>query len=716
MVAALRTVALTGTLLVLSFAVARSQGIPESTTHDEGSSTEGIEELIEYYRENPIDLAASGPQQLAQIPGISLQLADSITSFVATRHPTSIDELAIIEGVDEELLDLLESIARIGGDRSRPLDLELRLRASRRFETPRGAREDQLRIVERTDRSGRVRRDTITLGRRYIGPIGSYSGRLVGSSDRLSFSLLVDRDPGEPILYADSSRYTYRQGEVVGSDEEGGSVRRGLGVFLSGHLGYDVGPVRITLGDYRIAYGGGLLFAPAFGGSKGGSVTRDPVGRSSGIRPYRSRTESGYLRGVAIETYDSALPLGLRGDLFLSRRFLDGSVEYELDETGGTGYPTALLGSADGSGLLAARTDIRRDDRIEERLAGLRIERVRESGGIGMTFVTSTLRARAFDSIPAQPIESSTLAGISFDGRIGPSLLFGEIAHDAGNGSAANGGISTSVGTLALTIAGRWYSEQFESGYARPFAESPGSFAGERGFYVGGRFRPLSGLTLSLFADHYIRPSGDVRIDRSRNGSDVFVQGSYRPAPGTTVEIAHRSRYRDRVDRGEDPIGVEFLHVVPERLSTSTVRFVWKPRRQPIAIRTEWQHRRHTASPEEPTGSGNLTFVDVRYAADRRFRLGGRISHFFGDRSVRLYTVEQDLPGGLSLLSLGGRGTRFYLIGSVAISRRTTLGLRAELTRYSDRRTISTGSLDEIEGPVRRHVTIGLDWRLDATD
>ena len=55
----------------------------------------------------------------------------------------------------------------------------------------------------------------------------------------------------------------------------------------------------ITLGDYQIQYGQGLVFGAGFGSGKGSETINTVKRNSTGIRPYGSVLESGFFRGAA---------------------------------------------------------------------------------------------------------------------------------------------------------------------------------------------------------------------------------------------------------------------------------------------------------------------------------------------------------------------------------------------------------------------------------
>ena len=702
---------LAGTLLLLPIALAGQieEDIVAPLLDDDHEGTLELSSLLGYYRTNRLDLASTGPQQLAAIPGISLQLAERIVTFVSSASPTEIDELGVIPGVDAEILSLLRSIATLQRESADPIVVDLRVRS--RLESParRGFVASQTRIVEHVDSTGSIHSDTLSIGKRQLGPPGSLFVRAGVASGPWSASLVFDRDPGEQLLYHDTLSYSYRLNEQVSREDSVGRVRTGLGIFLSGFVAFEAPEARVIVGDYSLAYGHGLLFGRPFDGRKGGDVTRNPLGSSAGIRPYRSRTEGGYLRGIALRSGDSLFLDGLRLDAFVSQRHLDGSLVPVIDDDS-----TALApGSIDISGDLSTRTDLRRDDRIEETIVGAHLEQTGQRGTIGLTGYRLT-RLPRIDTGARLLALSRLFTSIDGQIRLGRQRLFGEVALDNAGAGGIVVGLALDIGSIDVTFALRSFTDQFDPPHGRPFAESPGSVSGEHGLYAGIRLRPIRRLRLSLYLDRFRRPANDRRIADPIVGSDGYLSARFGTRSTGMFEASVRLRNRDDVRLVQDIDEVDRPQISSLHGTMIRLRGEWQPPGTELTLRAGFERRSERIGPE-PEQSGHLSYIDARLPIGERISLGSRLALSGGNRGVRTYMVEQDLPGGLSLLSLAGEASRLYLLGSWRLSEQILIGLRIASTHYLDRRTISAGTLREIDGPVATSVTLGLDWRLDTT-
>ncbi len=659
----------------------------------EESTPELVAWLEDLLRE-PLDLRTAGLDELAELPGISPQTAGALYRALSDGEVATLEDLTKLIGADPDLFRLLQLVTYLEPkEQADRLRMELRTRVEVDMQRRRGFRDTLRRIIGD---------DTIDLGRSYIAPPGSMTTRLLGRVDRWGFGVIIDRDPGEPLLYHDTLGFSYRTDERLEEDFlPGGEMRHGTGLFLSGHLTRSFGPIDLILGDYSLQIAHGLLFGRSFGGRKGGTPTRDPFGGSSRVRPWRSRTESGYFRGLALALPNDTL-IGLRvgGLAFLSQRYLDGSVA-----------------SVDPEGLLATRRDIRRDDQVRERLAGGRAEVTIGDGTIGGTVTMLSRRARHEQSEGALPDTGTEVRLASLDVRWHAGDLTGSGEVGLSNGiPAITVATGFGRGRLDATLAVRAIAPGFTSPYGVTFAESPTSSGGEIGLYLGTRFRAARHIGCEAFLDLFSRHNPDPRLPVRLHGEEGMLRLTWRPLSRTRVEGTLRVKREDESQIGSDDDRREILRIAPRRRTLARLLLRRSIEEEHLFLRLRIERRTEESEGEEPR-SGAVVYIDGGWSPTDDLRLLGGLGLFSGGSDpIAVYAHEYSLPGGMSLPSLSGRGGRSYLTILWNVSKRLSLGGRFEQTSYTDREEISPGSLRAIDGDHSSSLSFQADWHLGAFD
>ena len=665
-----------------------------------------LEELLE----RPLELERATVDEIASLPTITPGLAAALRRVLSSGESRSVAELATQTGADSLQTRVLLLFTRLRvEEESPPLSYEVRTRLSLNLQEESGYRDELIRLVESEQSSSPASFDTVRLGTKNLGPPGSYSTRILGAGRELKFGLVVDRDGGEPLLYHDTLAYSYRQYErVVTSDSLSIDSRSSTGLFVSGHIAGKLGPVEVLLGDYSLSVGSGLQFGRLFGGRKGGSPVRDPIGSSSRAKPWRSRSESGYHRGVLLEGSIDTGPGGvLSGMAFLSRRFHDGAVR-ESETSPGT-----FISTIDPSGSLVLRSDLRRDDRIVEHLAGIHLEGAMESGVVGATISQLERFDRGDRRDQMAPLERVNLYGVDARWSLGNGLLFGEAVVGSNKGIAVSAGLSQRIAEIDATLALRHFSPEYRAPYGVSFAESPARPHGESGIYLALRFRPIAKVRTDLFLDLYNQSSRDARRPFPTTGSDLMARFRWRPHSGFLVEALVRSR------NNEGQFGSTDLIPTLQRRSASKIvgrlGTEWNSRDRSLRLRLRFEGRRTTFDGSRRTGT--LLFADLRWRLMEQLQLQTRWAQFGGSSNpAQVYAVEGSLPGGLSLTTLSGHGKAYYLLLLWKQSEQLTLGAKYRETWYADRNVIRAGSTREISGSLLSTLVLQVDWKFGGED
>lgn len=672
-------------------------------------------DILANYRLQPLLLRSATVAELASIPGISPQLAGRIRLFMQDSTASTYDRLAAIEGLDPQLLDLLRiytSLEEPGqSHHSRQPGLQFRSRISTDIQERRGYREQLYQIIPNATAGQDT--DTVPLGPRFRGtPIAVFS-RILASYGRFSGGLTFEKDPGEVLFYRDTLNFTYENFEQRRSNVPL-QIRSGLGAFLSFHVRAELTPATIVVGDYRAEFGQGLLFGNRFAGRKGGVPTRDPYRTGSGIRPYTSGSETGYLRGTGITLHPGIwMPSWLETDLFLSRRLLDASIQEKETRTS-RGDTILRIGTIREDGLLQTHGDIRRDDRVREELVGARLK-----GLFGRSTLELTGYAQSRDILTgttSTPTEGETVSGVSLaaTSELGAGRIFGELAFSnatLGKGFAGSVGLALDLAGTDLTLCGRYYAPDFLSPHGTGFGEDPSDPGNEAGMYAGLRSRLFPRTFLSVYGDIYRFPQGTPAFPFQLNGIDGMLLLEYGITPELDLSLRIRSESRDDKTKTVDETGRDRTVLLDRNIRSVRFNAAWKSQKGMVETRFRIERKWASYSDLVPTVSGNLAWIDLRWDILPTLSCATRLALFRApETDVRLYAFEQDLPGKISIPALSGEGRRLYGLLRWKPAEDLTLTARYAETWYADRTTISEGSLREITGSTTGTVSLQIDW------
>lgn len=688
----------------------------EGGAQETSDDTELIDEL-ERYRRRPINLYTTTADSLARLPGISIQDARVILDFVDTAAPAQIRELDSIERLDAGQLQILRAYTSLRHPRLPPLPqragIDIRTRFQQDLQPRRGYTDRILRAIPRRDPAtgDSLGLDTIGIGTPYLGGRAGILARVMASYGDFSGGITFERDPGEPFIAADTVSLSYAPYEYADPAAPHGAIERRFGGFLGAHAAGRFGPFAFHLGDYSAEFGQGLLFGGSFGGTKGGEVMEAPYKSARGITSYSSAGESGFYRGAALG-FDPGGPLpgSVAATIFWSQRSLDATVEKMSDASG-----TEMLGigTISEDGYHRTWNELRRSGTVDEILFGGNIGIKVRGGDIGVTAYTSRL------GIPAggtgggsYDAGRTTMIGVHGSYARWGALLFGEVARATDGTIGAVGGISSSIGRVDLTVAGRYLPPSFSTPHGTGFGEAPARQHNERGIYIAAKAMLVRGLSLSAYFDYYTFPERSALVPFPRTGTDGYLQFEYNPTPSLKLYGRIRSETKGTALTVADSLDRERKRVL-ERTSTSgRLSAEYLTRGGVIRLRARIERRFVAYNGGVPPSDGLLTFVDLRFRPIPSVAIGGRMALFDTDGfDAAIYEFEQEVPGRLTNLALSGEGRRFYLYAAWSPSPTLSIAAKYGETVYADRNSISPGTLQEISGRVNNALVVQVDLR-----
>jgi hypothetical protein len=616
-------------------------------TLEDAAAGEALAERLAELRARPLDLNIAEADALADLPGVSLLLAERIIRYRDAQGGfQSLPELMQVPGVSEDLYGAIRPFLTLGATTA-----PARRRASPYPAVPswRVLRQDL-----RTDLVQRYARRLDSLDTGHLGDPARLLTRVrVSSRDRLTFALGLDKDPGERFVWRpDAGSYGYDY------------VSAGLALRRWGR--FDA----VVVGDFVASFGQGLVLARVGAMGKGRDATRGVARTGPGLNLHGSSEENRFFRGAGASV--QVLP-GLSLTAFGSMRTLDASPT--ADSLGVSSIGT--------SGLHRTPSELARKDYLHERTwaAVLRLRRGRVDAGL-------LYAAASFDP-PLQPgtapFDRYRLRGASYGaasafGRVlvGPALAFGEAARSQGGAVAATGGVLVGLGQAGeVVVAARHYDRAFQAPHGEAFGERGGPAVNERGVYAGVRLRPSRTVTATAYADSYRFPYLRFNTYRPTEGFDVLVSVEHRPRRWLQYYVLARHEQKEESMRTRDALGRELRTVAPQARASLRLHGAYDFSRR-LTLRARVEGVRFTPQAGEAE-YGVLLYQDVHMVPVRGLALEMRLATFRTESyDARVYAYEYDVRYSFSVPALSGEGTRSYVLARYDLSRR----LRAE-ARYS---------------------------------
>ena len=612
----------------------------ENVISDGGESQEA--DILGHLLESPIDLNTATEADLASMPGISPMLASRIVARRRNWKFTSIREVLEIDGVSGEEYDIIRRYATVKSDHG-------------------GLNSPRIRI--------RTRIQTDNQPPDVPSPLGS-------SMKAYSRVLLDAREDGDDGLLLESGLVAEKDAGEQFSD-----------VFVAGYVQLKIPRVDVSvlMGDFFIESGKGLIFWRSIGMVKGGDITGIGKPKETRIEPYRSTNENRFFRGVALQK--KAGRFSFMG--FVSNRWLNGSKNEE-----------GILTSIDSDGLFRTESEQRTLHVIREIVLG------------GMAFASPVegfqLGIKASSTRLSGPVALSSYE--AFEGR-GAEILAADMMWKSGafaiSGEAArdrNGSLGAILGVyleptkhLRIVLHARAYPRSFNSLHGLAMSEG-GRNEGERGMYLGATLKPSSWFDISTMYDVY---EFSNRFPFTAVGRDFLTRVKIRLDRRWEMSFYFRKQNKPAfIDLDEEGLHREALGSVVHEKYRMSVLYVpsdllrWQTRIE-MSVRSPGISRKE---------DGIMVFQELRWQCHSSLRLSARISVFETDTyDTRVYTYEQDVPGGFSNVPLWGSGLKMYMLAEISGIQRAVISVKySRLFRQSP----IAGRGEE---PMKDRLTVQLD-------
>lgn len=461
----------------------------------------------------------------------------------------------------------------------------------------------------------------------------------------------------------------------------------------------------LTLGDYQVQAGQGLVFASGFSLGKGSEVIRNTYRSAPGTRPYSSVIEQGFFRGAAATWEPSP---GWEATLFYSRKRRDGTIAGK-----GILFDSEVITSFPTDGYHRTPNEKSKHGNILEQNAG---------GHLLYNARNIPLRAglTALHTVYSLPVEkrqlpynayefkgtSQTIIGVHASFRLGSTHLFSESARSSGGGAGAVAGAVTALSKRwDMTLLGRIYQRHFHTFYGSPFKENSRP-VNEQGLYIGIRHTPSRKWQHSAYLDLFRFPGKRYLVDTSSAGNGFFLHTQWKPRKTFKAYALVQREQKQRNNRGDD---VPPLPLVATVRTTALLNLEWsRPMRYTLRTRIQGGSYRFGNLPP----SLGFTIAQDATLKLKKLELSGRVALFrTDDYDSRQYVSEKNVLYSFSIPAYYDHGTRHYLMIRYDLTRRIRIWARWSRTGYSRLETIGSG-LDEIQGNRKSEIKFQVMYRM----
>jgi hypothetical protein len=663
------------------FAQRETQWEPDFSNYLEAISDPGLEEitdevyesLVQWYR-NPINLNTATRDDL-----LALLLLDEqeILEILFYRQQygrfISFQELYLIEGLDSIKIAAVKDFLIIGPGSLTGQDTIPFLRRITRF-----AKSSLIirysRLIEKSQ-GYRNRNDPLAFGEKkyYFGSPDHLNLRfnLEIPGDFL-VGLRAEKDPGEKIYFAPES-YGY------GFDHYAGYIRKQYKTCVKS----------ITVGDYQLQAGQGVVMGNGLFVGKGSEPIRTTIRHDDGVRPYQGSTEYGFFRGLAMD-------LGRKqwsATAFVSRKGLDATVEKTADpDTPG------VIRSLGRTGYHRTPVELSRKNAAFMHTAGVKgsYHTRYHNFSLGISGIWNRLNLPLHES----PNYYNTFdfsgkdhynMGLNYNYYRGKFNVFGEVALCRMGGIGIVQGIIASLGSsVEAVIHFRHYDKQYFSFTGRAFGEYSVN-SNEQGFYWGFKIFPLPGLTLNFYFDLFRSDWLRYRSAAPGTGNEWMMSAKYSTGKFSNLEIYLKQENKPR------NISVGYNHeYILSGGTGSKARLTYRydvP--EGLILTSRIQGARHVAGSTKSTGFALVQDAGHRFS---RGYVKARIAWFrANDFETRQYVYEADVLFSYSAPVYYGNGLRYMVLFKFSPWKTVDFWLKMGQYIYFGQDFVGSG-LDELSG------------------
>ena len=261
--------------------------------------------------------------------------------------------------------------------------------------------------------------------------------------------------------------------------------------------------------------------------------------------------------------------------------------------------------------------------------------------------------------------------------------LFGEtVRSDNGTWATVNGLRYSGIPRFALCALYRHYDKGYHSHYNSGFAEYSNT-TNEEGLYLGLESTPFRSLKINAYYDRFRFFSPRYQATIPGNGQEIVGDVTFNRS---RWDCSFRFKHEEKPE--DDKTG-ENLQSVSRVKQEYRFQFTYSICEQ-LKSRTRTSYTRYVK--KEKHEGGYLFYQDLMYSSlQNNLKAQFRFAYFDTDSyNTRIYAYENNVLYGYSFPALYDRGFRSYLNLNWKPFTLITLYLKAGLTYYPDKSTISS--------------------------
>ncbi len=419
----------------------------------------------------------------------------------------------------------------------------------------------------------------------------------------------------------------------------------------------------LAIGDYQIQLGQSLLMAGGFQLGKGSATVAGMRRSHTGIRPYTSSSEFGYLRGIA-GTYSISPTLALTS--WISKQKIDAKVD-TLE-----GQP--ITSSLPETGYHLTATELKRKNVLSQWVYGgnLSYQHPKKPLEAGITAMAIHYPQRFSEksNLYQQPLSSSNSQqnlSLHYSWQWKQWQIYGESGGSYKAGKFSLGHISGIMGGLGrkmqIALLYRYYSPSFDSPFGNSIAESSKA-RNETGWYLGLKYSPSKKWQLQAYLDQFRFPWLRYRVDAPSSGYEQLLRLTYSPSRHALAYVQYKEekKARNLPEKAQEPIG----QVIPLLKRQWQFHARWSlPTRLTLQLRAQGSALQ--IEPQTSTQWGWSVHQELSWSKGK-VKLSARTQYFETDSyDARQYVYEKDVLYAYSFPAFHGRGIRQYVMGKIRV-------------------------------------------------
>lgn len=600
--------------------------ITHSSSEDEVPAESLIEDLEHLYR-HPLDLNKVSQEELEQLWILNdFQIKALLSYRNKMKQFISVYEVQYIFGFDESTFDLIFPF--------------LKVESMAEYDTlvlKKIARQNQYQYLLRMDYKS-------PNAKQYNGlPLGMYSKFSLDYKNQMKIGIIAENDAGENFL-CNNNRYGFD--------------------FYSAHFQLKTNSFLkcITLGDYKVHAGQGVLIWNGFKSGKSSEVLSS-IKRGQGISVNRSKNESNFLRGAALHFDLNHFNLHLYGSIKNTDAILD-----TLDGT-------ARIKSFSTTGYHRTTTEINRKWNNQEKAAGAILTYQSDHIQIGMNLLAvSQTFPFVYDSVKFKSqVQNKIYSGSSVDYKLlfDKYHIFGEVALHQNTLAVISGINFLIASSFKTSVLYRNYPANYFAPYSNAFGENS-SNENEKGLFTGFQWQKNDQLEISAYSDIFSFPWYSYNTDNASYGSESLVELKYNP--NAFIEFRIRYKYSGKEKNVSD--NKQLTHRI-ETFSRQNIRLNLSAKLSDVLLINSRFEVCKAGFANQNNQKGYLAYQDIIFQINKNTKLKCRYAFFNNtDYNTRIYAYEHDVLYGFSIPSYYGNGHKTYILVQQKIGETITLWLK----------------------------------------